>query len=371
MVHYGHSGLVEDKYHSSNIIIDYTELENQRNRDYVEVINPDGRWEPIFLHTAEPDNRIADNINFAQRLNRKHKLMTRLKGVGYFALASVEIVGGVVIASSGGPVGIVGGVVLMGYGVDNAMNALDLIQGRSGQDTISVMHGLGEPALEAVGVPEKYTSVVIDGTEVAIAVGSVAKATPDIIKRAKSLKKPPQSLKQNNVEIVCEGETVAIFNADELFEAANTGGISTSIEGVGRGANRTLDLVADEVEGALRQADRVLRVGGTGNQRWGAIYQHYAGTGHWLERVSRGNALQAIANSRLGNSTIMQEAGVIFNQGSVLGKRSSKGALLRPDFQVPLSNGRVGILDITTPGQASKISKYSDDLSPYLINILY
>jgi len=56
---------------------------------------------------------------------------------------------------------------------------------------------------------------------------------------------------------------------------------------------------------------------------------------------------------------------------SLLGRRSSKGTLLRPDFQIPVGRGKLGVIDLTTPGQAAKISKYADPNTPYLFNVLY
>jgi hypothetical protein len=49
------------------------------------------------------------------------------------------------------------------------------------------------------------------------------------------------------------------------------------------------------------------------------------------------------------------------------------GNLLRPDYQVPLRGHRFGVIDITTPGQASKIANYadSDGRTRYLLNVLY
>jgi hypothetical protein len=151
---------------------------------------------------------------------------------------------------------------------------------------------------------------------------------------------------------------------------------TATISDIGRGVggHKVMDRLAGEIQGAVNQAERVLSVGGTGGTRWGAIYQRYNGTGHWLESVSRGNAIQQIAETRLLNNTYFQEAGVIFNKGHVLGLRSSSGSLLRPDFQVPLSGGRVGVLDITTQGQAGKIFKYSvrgSNQVPILINVTY
>jgi len=153
--------------------------------------------------------------------------------------------------------------------------------------------------------------------------------------------------------------------------AENAGGLTTQIAGKGYGGHQLVDRVAGEIEGAVRQADRVLRAGGNGGTRWGAIYQHYAGTGHWLESVSRGNALQSIANRRLVNNIYVREAGALLNQGSLRGLRSAKGTLLRPDFQIPLGRGRLGVIDLTTPGQAAKISKYADPNTPFLLNVLY
>jgi hypothetical protein len=158
---------------------------------------------------------------------------------------------------------------------------------------------------------------------------------------------------------------------NRLIAPENAAGLSTQITGKGYGGHQLVDRVAGEIEGITRHADRILRTGGTDGTRWGAIYQHYAGSGHWFEPIARGNALQSIVNRRLLNNTYALEADVLLNQGSLLGRRSSKGALLRPDFQIPLSNGKLGVIDLTTPGQAPKISKYADPQTPFLLNVLY
>jgi hypothetical protein len=133
------------------------------------------------------------------------------------------------------------------------------------------------------------------------------------------------------------------------------GGATISDVGRGMGGNQVVDRVAGEIQGAVNQANRVLDSGGSGGTRWGAIYQRLNGTGHRLEAIAKGNALQQIAETRLIGNTYMNDAGVIFNRGHVLGSRNLDGNLLRPDFQMRTPGGKVGIFDITTPGQAGKI----------------
>ena len=61
------------------------------------------------------------------------------------------------------------------------------------------------------------------------------------------------------------------------------------------------------------------------------------------ERAAYGNAIQQVANDLLENNRYLEEAGVLFNEGSALGLFSSGGTILRPD--------------ITTVNQAPKIIK--------------
>lgn len=89
----------------------------------------------------------------------------------------------------------------------------------------------------------------------------------------------------------------------------------------------------------------------------------------------RGNALQQIAEQLLIDNKYIKDANVIFNRGHISNIGNANGNLLRPDFQIPLPRDRVGILDITTPGQAQKIYKYSpvggESEFPQLVNITY
>jgi Pretoxin HINT domain len=150
------------------------------------------------------------------------------------------------------------------------------------------------------------------------------------------------------------------------------------ISAVGRGihGNQEAMRIAGEIQGATSQAVKTLRTGGTGGTVWGRIYQLAKGAGWfggktWLEPIFRGNAIHQIAWKLLQGNRILEEAGVIFNQGSRLGTVSRAGNLLRPDFQVLLSKGKWAIFDITTAGEAPKIFKYENALAPYLINIVY
>ena len=151
----------------------------------------------------------------------------------------------------------------------------------------------------------------------------------------------------------------------------------SSISDVGKNifANRIVERLGREVQGAVDQAIRILHAGGTGKTPWGILYQDIKGTGSPLEPLWYGNAVQQIAETLLKNNYYVQELGVIFNSKHIRGVTSSKGSPLRPDMQVQLSNGKMAALDITTPGSAPKIFKYNDPSDPaavsILINIVY
>jgi hypothetical protein len=91
--------------------------------------------------------------------------------------------------------------------------------------------------------------------------------------------------------------------------------------------------------------------------------------------IARGSAIQSIANNILIRSQrigpLILARRLILDRGSQLELRSSRGNLLRPDFQLRLGNGRWAIFDITTVGQLGKISKYRHRRAPFLIEILY
>ncbi len=62
-------------------------------------------------------------------------------------------------------------------------------------------------------------------------------------------------------------------------------------------------------EGAVSQAVKVLKAGGTGDTRWGKIYQLSVKKGTfakkpWLEPLFRGNAIQQIATTQLRKTII-------------------------------------------------------------------
>ena len=157
-------------------------------------------------------------------------------------------------------------------------------------------------------------------------------------------------------------------SAKPTVPRAAISGVGSNIRG-----HQTVLRLAGEVEGAVNQANRVLATGGTGATRWGSLYQRSTG---WfgdsgITRMARGMAVQQIADDLLRNNTYMREAGVIFNRGSALGLRSPLGRLLRPDYQIPLSGGRWGIIDITTAGQAGKIFNYRHPASPFLVNVTH
>jgi RHS repeat-associated protein len=127
-----------------------------------------------------------------------------------------------------------------------------------------------------------------------------------------------------------------------------------------------VDRVAGEIDAAVGRANRVLDRGMHLNTPWGRIYQNLLrnNPNHWLVPIARGNAVQQIADNLLANNHYLNAAKVLSNQGHLHGRRNVKGNLLRPDYQVPLSGGRLGIVDITTPGQGAKISKYIDPATP-------
>lgn len=175
------------------------------------------------------------------------------------------------------------------------------------------------------------------------------------------------------VPAAMRGANVAVARTSS--RAAFGANATVSSIGKGYGGNQLVDRVAGEIVGAVNQADRVLRAGGTGNTRWGAAYQRLNGTGHWLEPLARGNALQQIAELQLRTNRYVLEAGVRFNRGHLLGLRNSAKNLLRPDFQILQPNGKLAVLELTTQGQASKIFKYGVPGKPQqvsqLVNVTY
>lgn len=102
----------------------------------------------------------------------------------------------------------------------------------------------------------------------------------------------------------------------------------------------------------------------TGNTPWGRICQNIeAGNpGHWLLPIVKGNAVQQIADTTLRNNRYLQDAGVVFNKGHFMGLRNSAGNFLRPDYQIYPPGGKLGVFDITTPGQGAKIDKCVADI---------
>jgi hypothetical protein len=81
----------------------------------------------------------------------------------------------------------------------------------------------------------------------------------------------------------------------------------------------------------------------------------------------RGNALQQIADRLMRQNRYVQGAEVIVNRQSRVPSLQPS----RPDLQVPLSSTTQGVIDITTPRSAPKISKYDHVDNETLINILY
>jgi hypothetical protein len=135
----------------------------------------------------------------------------------------------------------------------------------------------------------------------------------------------------------------------------------------------------DPVPGdAVSNALETLEAGETGGTEWGKTYQKwkknglFTGDNAYLEPIFLGNAAQQIADKELTANGAFAETGTLANQGSELGTRRN-GNLLRPDYQMPIGDsGKWAILDITTPGQAPKISKYNERAkTPIMINIVY
>lgn len=135
-----------------------------------------------------------------------------------------------------------------------------------------------------------------------------------------------------------------------------------------------MDRIAREAEGALSQANRILEAG-VANTRWAHIYQAKRGSGGFVERISRRNALHQEAERLMLRNRYVREAQenlgylVEFNMGNHLGIISRKGWSLRPDIQIRLGENRWGIIDWTTEGSAMKIFNYAHEDVAYLINI--
>ncbi|WP_333994316.1 RHS repeat-associated core domain-containing protein [Burkholderia cepacia] len=128
--------------------------------------------------------------------------------------------------------------------------------------------------------------------------------------------------------------------------------------------NTKADRVASEIDGAVTHANRMLDKGLSGNIPWGRIYQNIKANNpdHWLLPLAKGNAVQQIADTTLRNNRYLQDASVVFNQGHLMDVRNSAGNLLRPDYQIYLPGGKLGVFNITTPGQGAKIDKYAADI---------
>lgn len=142
-----------------------------------------------------------------------------------------------------------------------------------------------------------------------------------------------------------------------------------------RGLHSVADEAADEIAKAAKLAKHVLDSGGTVLAPGGAIafyrrIQGKKGLG-WLQRMVRGSAIQQVTDDLLSRSGAMQRYGIIPNQGSKLRTLSDLGALLRPDYQIPLGGGKWAIVDLTRTKQASKILKYSHRDVVFMRNVFY
>ena len=131
--------------------------------------------------------------------------------------------------------------------------------------------------------------------------------------------------------------------------------------------------LAEEAEGALSQANRLVESGST-QTPWARRYQRLRGSNTDDEFLARRNALHQEAEELLKENRYFleaQEAGakILFNKGSLVG--AARKGPLRPDIQIQLPGGGYGVIDFTTPGQANKIFKYVGTArNPYLINVV-
>jgi RHS repeat-associated protein len=127
-----------------------------------------------------------------------------------------------------------------------------------------------------------------------------------------------------------------------------------------------VDRIAGEIDAAAAHAARMLDRGLTAGTPWGELYKNLLkhNPNHWMIPLARGNAIQQIADTRLMNNRYLRDAGVVFNQGHLHDVRNAQKNLLRPDYQVPLEGGRLGIVDVTTTGQGPKINQYLDSANP-------
>ncbi|BES83370.1 hypothetical protein PEC302107_26360 [Pectobacterium araliae] len=137
--------------------------------------------------------------------------------------------------------------------------------------------------------------------------------------------------------------------------------------GKGLGGHQAVDRAAGELNAATQRAARLLDRGGHMNTAWGKIHQKWANNTHvpqWLKNVSRGNAIQQMTDKLTVDNRYLKDI--------VRNRTGEWWGSLRPDYHLELPGGKVAVFDITTPGQAPKISKYNvKGVTDWLINILY
>jgi len=129
-----------------------------------------------------------------------------------------------------------------------------------------------------------------------------------------------------------------------------------------------MEEVAEAISGHVNRANELLATGGDHpNHMVQAYYDAVLNGDPYLNR-HLGSAFDSLVREFMAGDPILED--VIINRGSLGGDRAIiSNRLLRPDFQVPLSEG-YGILDLTTYAQRAKISKYVDS-SRVAGNILY
>lgn len=178
-----------------------------------------------------------------------------------------------------------------------------------------------------------------------------------------------------NAVVAGDLEPTASISFDPVRGPAPKRGATAEISDVGRGfrGNQVVDRIAAEAEGALSQANRMLKAGNRSTP-WSRFYQRVRGSRRWYEDLARRNALHQLAEAQVSRSRYVLEARragyiVEFNKGSALGLRGARNGLLRPDIQIGIPGGRWGVVDWTTPGSARKIFNYQHPLAPFLINV--
>ncbi|MBN6077126.1 RHS repeat-associated core domain-containing protein [Aggregatibacter actinomycetemcomitans] len=151
----------------------------------------------------------------------------------------------------------------------------------------------------------------------------------------------------------------------------------------GRSGNTKIDRAAEELNAYVQRASKMADKGIHMNTAWGKIYSSWKNNQYipqWLKNVAKGNAVQQITDRLAFNpnnpNRYLTELAQLGGYSSGIPRNvSGIWAPLRPDyhFRLPDGNGgyRYGVFDITTPGQAPKIGKYSNEYTDWFINIIY